>query len=327
MYRTLWLLVCVGIAVGAALPASAAAGGSGGDLAVARSLALPGVAAAEPSVGASAVAQRYPYLFPRASEDRPDEQTGRQIHVAYLVPTDFPDERLDELGVLEDSIRSSNAWMRQQTGGRGFRFDTYAFEWDDPATAAADPVAVSAIDVTFVRSSKASDGVNAVGEVEAELAAAGLDDPNKRYFAYVASSAGGVCGDAWFPIVGDGDGQYSTVYLNSAAGCRAKEFAPNASTPSFTETIVIQEIVHNDGMVPVGAPRGCGPVGLPFGHVCVAPLAVAAPQLDPEWTDVMYPFVGLPLAQKRLDADRLDYFGHPYPIRDLDTSVYLTPAR
>lgn len=305
------------------LPAGADAG-SRSDAAVAQSFALPGANEA-PAAAADITDPRYPYQLPRATADRPDEVEGRQIHVVYVVPRDYPDEHLDELGVIEDSMRASNVWMKQQTG-KQWRLDTYTFTWDDPATTAADPVTVSAVDVTFVQSDAPSSALDSVQEVESELIHHNLRDAEKRYLSYVASNAGGICGDAWYPILGDGDGQYSNIYLNSSAGCRAKEFAPNPTTPSFTETIAIQEMIHNDGMVPIGAPRGCGPIGLPFGHVCIAPIAVASPQLDPEWTDVMFPFVGLPLSEKFIDQDRLDYYGHPHPFRDLDTSVYLEEA-
>jgi hypothetical protein len=311
------LLLVSGVPAGAVGPAAPEVG-------VARVLALPGFdedAAAEAPVDITS--PRYPYALPRAGADRPDAVTGRQIHVVYLVPKDYPDEQLDTLGVIEDSMRSSNLWMKQQTG-KQWRLDTYTFTWDNPATTAADPINVSAVDVTFIKSTAPSAALDSVGEVESELIKHSLRDDNKRYLSYVASNAGGVCGEAWYPFTGDGDGQYSTVYLNSVAGCRAKEFAPNATTPSHTETIAIQEMIHNDGMVPIGAPHGCGPLGIPA-HVCT-PAALAAPQMDPEWTDVMFPFVGLPLSQKFIDKDHLDYYGHPYPLRDLDTSVYLENA-
>jgi hypothetical protein len=305
------------------LPATAVPS-QGADVGVAQILALPGADAAAAAAGVNISDPRYPYQLPRAGADRPDQASGRQIHVVYLVPKDYPDEHLDELGVIEDSMRSSNLWMKQQAG-RKWRLDTYRFSWDDPATAAVDPVNINAVDVTFIKSNAPSSALDAIAEVESELVRNNLRDANKRYLSYVASNAGGVCGEAWYPFNDGEDGQYSTVYLNSAAGCRAKDFAPNATTPSYTETIAIQEMIHNDGMVPIGAPHGCGPVGLPA-HVCNPALSVATPQLDPEWTDVMYPFVGLPLSQKFLDQDHLDYFGHPYPLRDLDTSVYLENA-
>ena len=267
--------------------------------------------------------QRYPYLFPRAETDRPDEVSGRQIHVIYLLPAAMPDEHYDELGVIEDSIRSINVWMRQQTGNQEWIFDTYSFT----PPGASEPV--SAIDVTFVESDKVGTQLNTVANVQAELIEKGFDNPNKRYLSYVASNAGGVCGDAWYPTAPDAapvDGQYSDIYLNSSEGCRAREFAPNATTPSYTETIALQEMAHNDGMVPLAAPHDCLVSPLAFGHVCTGPLWAGGGDeagLDPERFDVMFPYVGLPLSAKKLDEDHLDYYRQAAPYKDLEQSLYL----
>src|SRR5688572_21523317 len=76
------------------------------DLAVATILALPvadrvqldqaGSAASE----ASTTEQRYPWTFERSSLDRPDQTTGRMLHVVYLVAAGMPDDHYDELGVI-----------------------------------------------------------------------------------------------------------------------------------------------------------------------------------------------------------------------------------
>jgi hypothetical protein len=87
----------------------------------------------------------------------------------------------------------------------------------------------------------------------------------------------------------------------------------------------MQEMIHNDGQVTLTAPHDCVVSLLAFGHVCTGPLW-ASPATDPESTDVMFPYVGLPLNEKQLDADNLDYFRHPFPFRDLEDSPYLTAA-
>jgi hypothetical protein len=299
-------------------PAAAHPGHEHLDLRVAKIVALPGQAEEEAQQSAALTGQRYPWLFERTEEDRPEERTGRLIHVVYLLAAANPDDHYDELGVIEDSIRSMNVWMKQQTGNQQWRFDTYTFQPE------SSPTPVNAIDVTFIHSSKPSPQLNSATTVQAELEAHGLDDNNKRYLSYVASNAGGVCGDAWYPFTPDAtpvDGQYSQVYLYSSAGCRAQEFAPNATTPSFAETIAMQEMIHNDGMVPLVAPHDCVVSPLAFGHVCTGPLW--ATDLDPERFDVMYPYVGLPLSEKQLDADHLDYYRQLAPYKDLEQSLYL----
>ena len=318
------LALTTGLVAGA--PASARVRAEPEGLEIARVVAPPG-ASETVEIAAAEASQRYPWVFPRSAEDRPDERTGRQIHVVYLVPLSMPDDRLDQLGLIEDSVRSMNAWMLEQTTDLRWIFDTYTFEWDDPATPEADPVAVPAVDVSYVEVDLPNDSINSVSEVEDALVAQGFDDPNKRYLSYVASNAGGVCGDAWYPTApagGDVDGQYAAVYLYSSPGCRSRDFAPDASTPSFTETIAMQEMIHNDGQVALPAPHDCLISPLAFAHVCTGPLW--ATDADPERFDVMYPYVGLPLSDKQLDADHLDYFRHPSPYRDLDEGLYLEPA-
>ncbi len=294
------------------------------DLAVAKLLAPPGASASAEGSASSVEQQRYPWLFPRATTDRPDERTGRMIHVVFVLPAGGNDDRLDEFGVIEDSMRSQNVWMKQQTGNQQWRLDTYTFEWDDPATEEVERTPVNAVDVTFIRSDLGDDQLDGVGEVQAELESHGLNSLTKRYLSYVASNAGGVCGDAWYPIsvTGPVDGRYSDIYLNSSAGCRARDFAPNATSPWFTESIAMQEMVHNDAMVPLPAPHDCLVSAGAFGHVCTGPLWLT-PQTDPEATDVMFPYVGLPLSAKFLDSDHLDYYRHPFPYNDLEQSYYL----
>jgi hypothetical protein len=293
------------------------------ELAVTQILAPAGAQAAEEEAQGALVGQRYPWLFERTEVDRPDEKTGRQLHVIYLVPAAAPDDRLDELGIIEDSMRSMNVWMKQQTGNQQWRYDTYTFQ------PAGSPTPVEAVDVTFVASDKVGSQLTGVGAVQAELEAKGFDDPNKRYLSYVASNAGGVCGDAWYPTAPDAapvDGKYSDIYLYSSAGCRAREYAPNATTPSYTESIAMQEMIHNDGIVPLTAPHDCLVSLLAFGHVCTGPLwaaDVVGQGLDPERFDVMYPYVGLPLNEKKLDEDHLDYYRHLLPYKDLEQGLYL----
>lgn len=277
------------------------------------------------AAGASYVpGQRYPWTFPRSEVDRPDERSGRLIHIVYVVPAGMPDDHYDEAGVLEDSARSQNAWMKQQTGTKQWRLDTYTFTWDDPETVEVEATPVPAVDVTLIKSTKPDDALDSVGELRAELRVRKLDDANKRYIVYAAADAGGVCGSAFWttdPQPSEFDGQYSGIYLYSSSGCRARDFATSATEPWFTETIAMQEMIHNDGMVPLTAPHTCIVSLLAYGHVCTGPLWATG--ADPERFDVMYPYVGLPLNEKKLDEDHLDYYGHPFPFRDLDTSPYL----
>ena len=77
--------------------------------------------------------------LPRATEDRPDEVAGEQVHFLYVIPTDAPDEQLDVNGELNASIARMQAWLAGQTGGPKLRLDTYQGQPD----------------ITFVRTSVA----------------------------------------------------------------------------------------------------------------------------------------------------------------------------
>lgn len=274
---------------------------------------------------------RYPYFMPRATEDRPDERTGRQVHVVYLVPNGVQDQSLDELGVLHDSVLAQNHWFREETGLQ-WKLDTFTFEWDDPETFEEDPITIEAVDVSFVRANIATN--SQLAPVRSALIAAGFMDPNKRYLVYAETSTGGVCGSAYYPSDAPTDPddveQYSAVYLNSSSGCRARDFASDPTSPSWSETIAQQEILHNDGLVPLVAPHTCwvgfGPA---YGHVCTNGLpatGVVGVDVDPERFDVLFPYVGVPLNEKQVDIGDDDYFQHPFPYRALEDSPLVEPA-
>lgn len=259
--------------------------------------------------------------LPRATSDRPDFESGRQVHVVYLVPRDASDDQLDVDGTLECSLRSQNQWFAGQTNGLEWRFDTFLME----TTVDGRPQTIAVPDVTFIRSPQPASNLASAGGVSAELEARGFDDPDKRYLTYVeAGGGGGTCGDAYYPLPEIDEpwsGQYAQVYVDAATGCGTGEFGvPGA--PSLSESVAQQELMHNDGMTPIGAPHSClngSPPG--FAHVCTAAMPVM--QLDPERFDVMYPFAGVPLSEKKLDIGHDDYYRHALPYEDLESSPFL----
>lgn len=259
-------------------------------------------------------AARYRWRIPRARTDRPDLVEGPLIHVVYVTTTDHPSPPLDRRGILEDSVRSIDAWTHRQAGMR-WRLDTFRF--DTPKR----PRPVRAVDVTFVPSGRPGVEMDTLEEVRRLLAQHGLDRSGKRYLVYVASDAGNVCGEGEYPLGPEPEhtGNYSAVYLFSAKGCGTSDFAPNRRSPSWVEAVAAQELIHNDGTVPLAAPHACHVVSL--GHVCTPGLVLT--DLDPEREDVMFPFASGPLRKKVLDRGRDDYFRHPFPYRDLADSPYL----
>lgn len=60
----------------------------------------------------------------RATSDRPDEVTGPQVHLVYVLAADSPDQRLDIDGTLHTAISTANDWLFAN-GGKRLRLDTY----------------------------------------------------------------------------------------------------------------------------------------------------------------------------------------------------------
>lgn len=295
---------------------------------VAQTFALPGHRAPEPAGSiASAPARAHGCYsgLPRATTDRPDEGPGSKIHVIYLVPSNGKDERLDVTGTLDCSLRAMNQWFQQQSNNLRWRLDTFPMKAPGPG----ERTRVDAVDVTYVRSSKPRSQLSSLSDVQTELEGLGFDRPGKRYLSFVAGGDNsGVCGDAAYPVLDTSgrpaDGKYSQVYLFSVKACRAHDFGI-PGRPSYAEAIALQELIHNDGMTPAGAPHSCAWVP-PVAHLCTPGVGIAAAELDPESADVMFPFVSGPLSDKVLDRGNDDYFRFPVPTGypDLARSRYLT---
>lgn len=263
--------------------------------------------------------------LPRATENRPDLVEGPQIRAVYMVASDVEDERLDIEGSIDRSIRSIDRWFTEHTGGLRFRFDMA----EVPAPGGGTR---EIVDVTFVKASRdaATLGEGGIVEVEAELTEKGFDSDGTRYIVYAHADSGPVCGQAYWSgaydllFGGEPDPslQYSVVNLDSVAGCRGRDLAASVERPGWVEATVLQELLHNDGLVPLAAVHQCLSA---YGHVCTPGLAEALSELDPESKDVLFPYAVGPLLGKTIDAGNDDYFGRslPLPGRDLRDSPYL----
>lgn len=296
-----------------------------GDL-VAYSLPLPAAATdLAPTALSPASDQTRPCpRTPRSTIDRPDLVEGPAIHVIYLLAADAPDEHLDVNGVLSCSMHAQNAWLEGQVGLR-WRLDTFEHQ---VTTRAGRTRRVPRLDVTFVRSHKPAVEIDGAFAVRDELATRGFADPDKRYLTFVMTRYMRQCGDAIYPISVHAsqqrDGKYAQVYLSSSEACHADKFG-SGSQPSWAEAIAQQELLHTEGLAPIGAPHSC-PMVLPFAHVCTGALHYTESNyaLDPERKDVLYPYLSAALSEKVIDIGRDDYYGHNLPIGDLEDSVYLT---
>lgn len=246
----------------------------------------------------------------RSSVDRPDTTNLQRIHVIYFVPSDKPDQSLDTNGTLADSITSMNQWFEAQANGRHYRLDTFL------------DAGLSKTDITFVRGHK-TDSQYSFSRVASELEARGFNaNPGEKRYLVFAAVGASACGTAYYPILSDtAYEQWAMTFLDSPAGCKARQFGNPTTGPSYSEVISAQELLHNEGVVSLLAPHDCGPN---FGHVCTAQVGAQLLRgLDPESFDIMFPYVGRPLGEKQIDIGDDDYYRHPFPYRDFDDSPFL----
>ncbi len=254
-----------------------------------------------PSASGAAEGQRYAWAFPRAtavpgaSADRPDEVSGQQLHVVYLVSSDATDERLDQRGVLHDSLLSQNLWFADQSG-RQRRMDTHRFDWTDPAT--SETHTIETPDVTHIDSSKTSSELNTYDKVKDEIEEHRLNENDKRYLVYVTSGTSGLCGQAK---------DVAVVYLHTDCG---NDFATDPLTSGQSDSVAVHEVLHTAYIVGPEAPHYCGD-GINTGHVCSTPIHEAMGIGEPDvGYDVLFSDNDLALGDEILDINRDDYFDH-----------------
>ncbi len=224
--------------------------------------------------------------------DRPDDISGAQVHVVYVLPSDGVDESLDTDGTIATSMEATQRWLSSQVSQR-LRLDTFQGN----------------LDITFFRLALTDKQMDAEGafirdQIELELSQAGRLAPDKIYAVYYGGKSTVSCGSgAWPP---DLLGVVAAVYLNSPL-CPDEVFSTNLATIGYRELGMLHEIFHVLGAVPRGAPNH-----VLEGHVGDDP------------TDLMYAG-SQPWRPQAIDIGRDDYYGHNNPnLLDLEDSPYLS---
>jgi hypothetical protein len=228
---------------------------------------------------------------------------------------------LDVDGTLQCSVAAMNEWFAEQ-GGIEWRLDTYVTGGRE------------SVDITYIRSKKPMRELVSPERVAPELAAHGLDDPSKRYLTFVEAEGGLRCGDASGKLpppladeLGDGyDGRHAQVYID-AERCHPRGFGVPGK-PSWMEAVAAHEMIHTEGLVPLGAPHNC-PNQIPaMSHVCTVSDWATDWEKDPQKHDVMFAYAWAPLSQLKLDIDNDDYFRHSNPaLGDLEDSDFVRAVR
>jgi hypothetical protein len=246
--------------------------------------------------GSTTFALHIAVSFERATTDRADEKTGKQVHVVYAIASDANDDSLDTSGKIETSVKSWNKWLATQTGGKELRVDTYAG---------------GHVDVTFLKLARTSAELGAAGtnlrnNLEYHLLARDFDNVDKVYLVYYGGIGDGTsCGSgAWPPTL---HGTVGALYLLSAGGpCNAATLGNDP--PQYWEFLGVHEALHTLGLAGACAPHHNG-----TGHVSDSP------------ADLMYRG-NQPWAPATLDVNHDDYFGVGNPACvDLANSALLDP--
>ena len=245
-----------------------------------------------------------PPRFARQTTDQPDLFPDEyQVHVIYAVPQDGEDNELDVDGVIAGSIAASNAFFLTASGGKSIRYDL---------------TTDGELDVTFVRlpdldAEYAANGFFVREAVQADILAAGFNDPRKIYLVYYDGNHGKTCGDA--PPLGTGD-PVVALYLQSVVPgfppCGSNPLAAENEPAGYWEWTAAHEVVHALGYVDTCAPN----------YNANRPAHVGD---DP--SDLMYagPAAWRPTT---VDPGQDDYYGANVPadcVRNLFFSAFLEP--
>ncbi len=234
-------------------------------------------------------------LGERTTTDRGDEQSGRQVHVVYVIPSDGVDEHLDQSATLDTSLKIANEWLKTQTGGKGLRLDTHSG---------------GKIDVTFLKLPKTDAEMNAAGgnvraNLEYVLLANGFNSVDKGYLVYYGGDGDGCGRGAWPPTL---HGNVGALYVGAASGCVTQPYAASGQPAGFFEYLAVHEVLHVLGFV---AP--CASHQWDSGHVTDSA------------QDIMYSGTQ-PWQPSTLDVNHDDYYGSAISgCRDFANSALLDP--
>lgn len=190
-------------------------------------------------------------------QDQPDDIIGAQVHYVYALPSDGLDERLDLNGAIATSIAAIQAWLRQQTGGRALRVDTFQ----------------GRPDITFVRlpetdAQLVGSGAYVRDRIEQDLRASGFIRSSKLYAVFYGGGSTYACGGgAWPPVLlGVVAAQYLKGTPPNSPPCANNPVGANPNQPGYEDFAMLHELLHTMGLVAT-----CAPHQVLSGHVSDSP--------------------------------------------------------
>ena len=226
--------------------------------------------------------------------DRPDDKTGYQLHVLYVVPQGGDDQNLDTNGTLASSMAAMNHWLEAETG-QTFKVDTYQGE----------------IDITYFELNRDEQTLRRyqlaiATEIEVALQKAGFHQAKKLYVAYYEGRPSrNICGQAAQPP--ELTGNVAVVYLSA---CNMATWPVPLEEAGLREFVLVHEVFHLLGAVPSCAPNTVGNTA----------------HTTDSLQDLMAP--GISDTIPKIDVGRNDYFQHENRgCLDLSDSVFLEPEQ
>jgi Divergent InlB B-repeat domain len=229
--------------------------------------------------------------------DRLPDQSGRQFHAIYAVPSDGPERFVAAANEIATDLATVEAWWQREDPARTLRFDTYPF----PGCSG-----LGQLDLSFVRLPQTLGFYQSFTGRFTKLASdllQGFGSPGKKYLVYFEGQPDGddACGQATTSL-GDLGPSFAMIYLG-VPGCGT------LGQGSYTAITAAHELVHAMGAVATGAPHRCADSG----HTC------------DNGADLMHPngYADGPLESTLLDVGRDDYYGHSGGWIDVQDSLYL----
>lgn len=281
------------------------------------SLAVPSASQPSPEAGLPNCFKEVKASPVRQTADQPDDTTGYQIHVLYVLPSDRTDRELDTNGTIATSVSAWENWLCNQTKGKAMRLDTYK----------------GSLDITYVRLSVGENAIArgsdlpssfytgstpknqyAADAIGIRLKAMGFIQPKKLYAIYYDGINNYACGQGSDSI------HAAFIYMHGdnppSTACNVYRFATDPARPKSFDAVLMHELIHALGFVPKCAPHNTRDYNKDYQHATDDPSDIMSTTTTTWWGD---PTKGV------LDYNHDDYYEANIPgCPDFKNSAFLT---
>jgi hypothetical protein len=169
----------------------------------------------------------------RSIVDRPDDVSGYQVHLVYVVPNGSTDLNADTNGQIDAWVKEGNAWLSGKVG-RGFQFDTFQ----------------GMTDVTFLSSKYrvpelCRENCNTLSKLKDEYIAQNPTFDNSKTLFFMFSDKLGLdsCGWAYY------NSNLALAHNLGDTGDQCNRLTSKASSGlTYPAKIIIHELIHTFGI-------------------------------------------------------------------------------